>query len=207
MNKPLSSLLLTLILGTSLPMLSGCFPIVAAGVATGALSVSDRRSTGMQVEDQNIELKANGRIRDAFPQASGVAVVSYNRRVLVYGQAPDAATKSKIADSLRAVPNVREVINEIDVGAATGLRTVSTDAIITTRVKASFIDAKDLQANSIKVVTERGVVYLLGLLTEREAKRAAEIAAGVSGVSKVVKVFEVISEAQLAEMPQSGQKK
>lgn len=197
---------LVLIMGVCAPLLQGCFPVVAAGVVTTALSVSDRRTTGTQVEDQSIELKADSRIRERFGSRVSAGTVSFNRRVLVYGQAPDLATKQEIGRIVAAVPNVREIINEVEIAGTQGLGTASGDALITTRVKTSLVDSKDLQANAIKVVTERGVVYLMGLVTEREASRAAQIAAGVSGVVKVVKVFEPISEAQLAEINRQAQK-
>lgn len=183
-----------------LPLLQGCFPIVAAGAVTGVLSVTDRRSTGMQVEDQNIELKAAARISERSNERTSVSVVSYNRRVLVYGQVPDAASKQEFGKIIATVPNVREVINELEISGTAGFGTASNDTFITTQVKASLIEAKDLQANAIKVLTERNGVYLMGLLTEREATRAAQIAAGVSGVTRVVKVFEIISEQELADI-------
>lgn len=197
---------LVVVLGVCTPLLQGCFPVVAAGVVTTALSVSDRRTTGAQFEDQGIELKADSRIRERFGNRVSAGTVSFNRRVLVYGQAPDVATKQEIGRIVAAVPNVREIINEVEIAGTQGLGTASGDSITTTKVKASLVDSKDVQANAIKVVTERGVVYLMGLVTEREASRAAQIAAGVSGVVKVVKVFEPISEAQLAEINRMAQK-
>jgi osmotically-inducible protein OsmY len=203
--KQFKKLVPVLALIATLPALQGCFPVVAAGVVTTALSVSDRRTTGAQLEDQGIELKADSRIRERFGSQVSAGTVSFNRRVLVYGQAPDAATQQEVGRLVSAVPNVREVINEIEIAGTAGLGTASSDSVVTTKVKASLVDAKDIQANGIKVVTERGVVYLLGLVTEREAGRAAQVAAGVSGVVKVVKVFEIISEAQLAEMQKQPQ--
>ncbi|MFN8916711.1 MAG: BON domain-containing protein, partial [Burkholderiales bacterium] len=106
---------LVLIMGVCAPLLQGCFPVVAAGVVTTALSVSDRRTTGTQVEDQSIELKADSRIRERFGSRVSAGTVSFNRRVLVYGQAPDIATKQEIGRIVAAVPNVREIINEVEI--------------------------------------------------------------------------------------------
>ena len=196
----MKKLLLISALLAPLPLLQGCFPVVAAGAVTGVLSATDRRSTGMQVEDQNIELKAATRISERTNDRTSVSVVSYNRRVLVYGQVPDAASKQEFGKLVAAVSNVREVINELEISGTAGLGTASNDTFITTRVKASLVEAQDLQSNAIKVLTERNVVYLMGLLTEREAARAAQVAAGVSSVTRVVKVFEIISEQELTDI-------
>jgi osmotically-inducible protein OsmY len=201
-----TTLLLTL-LAVAAPILQGCFPVVAAGIVTTALSVSDRRTTGAQLEDQGIELKADSRIRERFGNRVSVSTVSFNRRVLVYGQAPDSTTQQEIGRIVAAVPNVRELVNEVELAGTRDLGTASADTVITTKVKAALVDAKDVQAHVIKVVTERGVVYLMGLVTEREAHRAAQVAAGVSGVAKVIKVFELISEAQLAELQKQQEQK
>jgi osmotically-inducible protein OsmY len=201
------TMLLLVILAVGAPVLQGCFPVVAAGIVTTALSVSDRRTTGAQLEDQGIELKADSRIRERFGNRVSVSTVSFNRRVLVYGQAPDSTTKQEIGRIVAAIPNVRELVNEVELAGTQGLGAASADTVITTKVKAALVDSKDVQAHAIKVVTERGVVYLLGLVTEREANRAAQIAAGVSGVAKVIKVFELISEAQLAELQKQHEQK
>jgi osmotically-inducible protein OsmY len=196
---------LILVLAGTVPLLQGCFPVVAAGIVTTALSVSDRRTTGAQVEDQSIELKASSRLRERFGHRVSVSTVSFNRRVLIYGQAPDATTKQEIGRIVAAVPNVRDIVNEVELSGSSGLGTASSDSVVTTKVKASLLDAQDIHANAIKVVTERGVVYLMGLVTEREADRAAQVAASVSGVVRVIKVFELISDAQLAEINRQRQ--
>jgi osmotically-inducible protein OsmY len=201
----LKSMGLILALAGAMPMLQGCFPVVAAGLVTTALSVSDRRTTGAQVEDQSIELKAASRLRERFGSRVSISTVSFNRRVLIYGQAPDATTKQEIGRIVTAVPNVRDIVNEVEISGSSGLGTASSDSVVTTKVKASLLDSKDIHANAIKVVTERGVVYLMGLVTEREADRAAQIAASVSGVARVIKVFELLSEAQLAEIQRQRQ--
>ncbi len=181
--------------------LSGCFPVVATGVVAGAFSISDRRTTGAQAEDQAIELKAFNRFREQFKSDKiSLSVVSFNRIALVTGVVPDAATKAEAARIVAGIDNVRNVLNEVTIGSPTSLKTYGTDVVLTTRVKASYIDRKDLQANLVKVYTEAGVVYLMGLLTEREANVAADLASKVPGVVRVVRAFEIISEAEAARL-------
>ena len=190
-----------LLLSGATVSLSGCFPVVATGVVAGALSISDRRTTGAQTEDAAIELKAFNRFREQFKSDKvSLSVVSFNRIALVTGVVPDAATKAEAARLVSGIDNVRSVLNEISIGAPTSLKTYGSDVVLTTRVKASFIDRKDLQANLVKVYTEAGVVYLMGLVTEREANIAAEIASKVPGVLRVVRAFEIISEAEAARL-------
>jgi osmotically-inducible protein OsmY len=161
---------------------------------------TDRRTAGTQLEDQNIELKALTRIRETVGERGHVNVVSYNRQVLITGEVPTEADRSALEQSIARIEGVRSTVDEMAVMGSTSLTARSNDTILTSKVKASFIDAKDLQANALKVVTERGTVYLMGRVTEREANRAADIARGVSGVQKVVKVFEILTEAELAAL-------
>lgn len=200
------ALLLASVLGSSM-LLSGCFPLVAGGVAGGALALADRRTTGAQAEDQAIELKAFNRFSERFKSEQvSLSVTSFNRIALLTGYVPDAATRSEAAAILGRIENVRTVVNEITVGPKLGATTYAKDTWITTRVKTSLIDTKDLHANAIKVYTEAGVVFLMGIVTEREASRAAEVASKVSGVIRVVRAFEVISEAELARLAPQAQK-
>lgn len=178
--------------------LSGCFPLALGGAAVTGLAVADRRTTGTQVEDESIELRARNAINTNFGDRVSVGVTSYNRQVLLTGQAPTQQDKERVEQFVARVENVRAVVNDISVMPAVTFSQRSNDAFITSKVKASLVDAKDISATAIKVVTERGVVYLMGRVTAREAKRSAEIARGVSGVVKVVRVFEVISEEELA---------
>jgi len=181
--------------------LSACAPLIVGGaVLGGTLMVSDRRTSGTQIEDQAIELKAMNRLHDQLGERGHVSTTSYNRTVLVTGEVPSDADKTTVEQTVSKIENVRSTVNEVEVSGAPSFASRSNDAIITSKVKASFIDARDLFANTIKVVTERGTVYLMGIVTEREATRAADIARGVSGVHKVVKVFEIVSEAELASM-------
>ena len=188
-------------LGITAIGLAGCFPVVATGVVTGALSVSDRRTTGAQAEDQAIEIKAFNRFRERFKSSQiSLSVVSFNRIALVTGYVPDEATKAEAARLVSSIENVRNSLNEVVVGLPPSIRTYGSDTILTTRVKASMLEAKDLQAQVIKVYTESSTVFLMGIVTEREANRAADIASRVSGVRRVVRAFETISEADLSRM-------
>ena len=188
-------------LGITAIGLAGCFPVVATGVVTGALSVSDRRTTGAQAEDQAIEIKAFNRFRERFKSSQiSLSVVSFNRIALVTGYVPDEATKAEAARLVSSIENVRNSLNEVVVGLPPSIRTYGSDTVLTTRVKASMLEAKDLQAQVIKVYTESSTVFLMGIVTEREANRAADIASRVSGVRRVVRAFETISEADLSRM-------
>lgn len=181
--------------------LSGCVALVGGGAAVAGMSAVDRRTTGTQVEDQGIELRAGNRIAEVMGDKARAIVTSYNRVVLLTGQAGNATDKATIEKQVREQSQVREVYNEIEVAPFTAtLGQRSQDSLITTKVKASLVNAKDISASAIKVVTENNVVYLMGIVTPRESKRAAEIARGVNDVAKVVRVFDVISEEELAAM-------
>jgi len=197
MKIPLASLAAALIAVTLLP---ACAPLLIGGAAVGgAMVASDRRTSGTQVEDSAIELKAASRVRD-LASLGNVTVTSYNRTVLITGQVPLEADRTAVEQAVSRVENVRAVVNELAVAGNRSLSVRSTDTIISAKVKATFIDAKDLQSNTLKVLTERGVVYLMGIVTEREAGRATDLARSVDGVRKVVRVFEVISEEALANL-------
>jgi osmotically-inducible protein OsmY len=187
----------------SATLLAGCAPIiVGTAVVAGAVVVTDRRTSGAQLDDEVIEGKASGRIGEALPGDNvRVNTTSYNRMVLLTGEVPTEADKTTVEQVVARIDNVVSVVNELTIGPPNSFNEKTKAAYITTKVKASLVDAKDLFANQIKVVTHRGVVYLMGRVTEREATRAAEIARGVSGVVKVVKVFEILSEAELANGP------
>lgn len=181
--------------------LAACVPLVVGGGAVvGTMVAIDRRTAGAQVEDEGIELRSVNRIREALGDNVHVNVTSYNRQVLLTGEVPTAADSQKVEQIVLAVENVHSVVNDLGVMANTSLSQRSKDTFITGKVRASLVDAKDLTASAFKVVTERNVVYLMGRVTPREAKRSAEIARGVDGVHKVVRVFEVISEEELSRM-------
>jgi osmotically-inducible protein OsmY len=182
-------------------LLAGCAPLIVGGaVVGGAMVATDRRTSGSQVDDEVIELKAKGRMGEAFPDGDNARIntTSYNRMVLLTGEVPTEADKTTAEQVVARIDNVQSVVNELTVGPPNTFGERTKAAFITAKVKASLVDAKDLFANSIKVVTHRGVVYLMGRVTEREATRASEVARGVSGVTKVVRVFEILSESELA---------
>jgi osmotically-inducible protein OsmY len=181
--------------------LTGCFPLLLGGAMVGGTVVyTDRRTSGTQLEDEAIELKASNRISKELGERARVSVVSYNRLVLLTGVVSGEADRAVVGNLVSGIDNVRSIVNEVTVVSAQPTNTVASDALVTSKVKASLVDSKDIFAQSVKVVTERGTVYLMGRVTEREANRATEIARGVSGVDKVVRVFEIISEAELANM-------
>lgn len=179
---------------SALPLLQGCFPVVATGVGAGAAMVSDRRTSGTYVEDESIEWKVSGRIRQRFGNTVNVNVTSYNRNVLLTGQAPNATVLGELEGIVAGVEHVRGVINEVVVGPNSTLTARANDALITSNVKARFVDAKRFSAHHVKVVTEANVVFLLGIVTRTEADAAAEVARTSQGVRKVVRVFEFISD-------------
>ena len=181
--------------------LSACAPLIVGGAMLGGtLMATDRRTSGAQVEDQAIELKSLNRIRDLLGERGHVSTTSYNRLVLITGEVQSEADKAAVEQTVTRLENVRSVVNELEIMGAPSLTSRSNDAIVTSKVKATFVDARDIFATAFKVVTERGTVYLMGRVTEREANRATELARSVGGVQKVVKVFEIISEAELAEL-------
>lgn len=198
---------LALTAGTALvAALSACVPLAVVGgaaVASGMVA-TDRRSSGAQLEDQGIELRGAARIREIANDEMNVTLVSYNRQVLMVGTVGREADKRRAEEVMRRVDNVRSVVNELVVGPGSTFPQRSNDTYITGKVKTSLLDAKDIFANSFKVVTEGGVVYLLGIATPRETERATEITRGVSGVTKVVRVVEIISEADIAQGTRQG---
>ena len=180
--------------------LTACIPLVAGGVASGALLAADRRTSGAQLEDEGIELRALNRIRTNIGERVHVNLTSYNRQVLLTGEVPSAQDKAAVEQIVAKVENVSGVVNDLEVASASTLGQRSSDTLVTGRVKAALIDARDLQFNAFKVVTERGVVYLMGRVTQREADRATAVARATTDVQKVVRVFEIISEAELARL-------
>jgi osmotically-inducible protein OsmY len=170
------------------------------GAVMGSLVATDRRTSGTQLEDEGIELRAASRIRDNLGERGHVNVSSYNRRVLITGEVPNVQDKQLVEQVVSRVDNVQSVVNELaELGNATlGQRT--SDAVVTARIKAGMVDAKDIFANAFKVVTERGITYMMGRVTQREADRATEIARSTAGVQKVVRVFEIISEDELRNL-------
>jgi osmotically-inducible protein OsmY len=199
MRKALAA---SLLLGaTALPMLQGCLPVVAASaVSGGALATLDRRSLGTQTDDETVEWKASSRVGEKFSDNVHLNFTSYNRRVLVTGEVPSEEVKGEIERIVAGIPQVQGVYNELAVAPVTSFSTRSNDSYITTRVKSRFVDSGKFSAVHVKVVTEAGVVYLLGLVTQREADSAIQVARTTSDVKKVVNLLEIISDAKAREL-------
>ncbi len=179
--------------------LSACAPLVVGGAVVGTALVStDRRTTGTQVEDTGIETKATYRIGQAIGSRTHINAQAYNRVLLLTGEVRNDADKAEAERIASGVDNVSRVVNEIEVGFLSSLTSRSNDLVLAGKIKATLIDARDLQTNAFNVVVERGEVYLMGLVTEREAHRATELIRGIPGVKKVVRVLDVISEEELA---------
>ncbi len=181
---------------TSLP---GCAPLVVGSAVMSGMVATDRRTTGIQLEDEGIELRTAQGLRQNLSDAAHVNVTSYNRMVLLSGEVSSAAERELAEKLAKSQENVRSVVNDLAIEPASSLTQRSKDAIATGQIKALLVDAKDLQSNAFKVVTERGIVYLMGRVTARESQRATEIARSASfgGVVKVVRVFETITEEEL----------
>ena len=194
---------LTLAIGVSALIggtLTACFPLVMGGVAGGALVATDRRTSGAQLEDEGIELRATSRIRSNVGERVHVNLTSYNRQVLLTGEVPNAQDKQLVEQIVARVENVSSVVNDLAVMGNSTLTQRSSDTLVTGRVKAMLVDARDLSSNAFKVVTERGTTYLMGRVTQREADRATEVVRSTPGVQKVIRIFEIISEEELARM-------
>lgn len=181
----------------ALCFLTGCVPVVLTGVGVGAgagtLMVEDRRSGGTYIEDEGIELKTSRRIGERLGSDKvHVNVTSFNRNVLLTGEVPDEPTRKEVEKLAMSIENVRNISNEIIIAPKSSLASRSNDALITSKVKARFINNKVFQVNHIKVVTENGVVYLLGLVKRKEGETATRIASATESVTRVVKVFEYL---------------
>jgi osmotically-inducible protein OsmY len=177
--------------------LGACAPLMVGGMVGGAMVASDRRTSGIQLEDEGIELRGANRIREMLGSRVHINLTSYNRQVLLTGEAPTQKDKDYAQQLISQVENVRTVVNELAVAPPSSLSDRSMDALLSGKVKASMVDSKDIFANAFKVVTERSTVYLMGRVTQREAQRATDLARQVSGVKKVVRVFDILTEEEL----------
>jgi osmotically-inducible protein OsmY len=174
----------------ALPALQGCPAVIAGGGLVAVSSIEDRRTTGTQYDDSQIESRAASRIAERLGERAHINVTSFNRAVLLTGETWDEAGRAEAEKIAAAVPNVRSVTNEVQVGGISSGTSRMNDTSITASVKGRFINVKGLNPVHVKVVTEAAVVYLLGLVTEEEAQTATELARTTGGVRKVVKVFE-----------------
>jgi osmotically-inducible protein OsmY len=207
MNKPglNGSLAKAVLCAALVGSLQGCVPLVIGGAAMGAAASMDRRTLGAQTEDKSITVKAEVQVPKLVGDAGHVNIASYNRKVLLTGEVRDEAMKAAVEREVRGIENVVTVINELVVAGPSSYTSRSSDAIITGNVKGSLVEMKTISATSFKVVTERGTVYLMGRVTQREGDLAANIAKSVSGVQKVVKIFEYLSEEELrAQYPKTS---
>ena len=192
-------MLASLAAGAVISSLTACAPLVVGSAVMSGLGAIDRRTTGIQLEDEGIELRTAQGLRQNLSASAHVNVTSYNRMVLLTGEVGSAADKERAEKLAKSQENVSSVVNDLAIEPASSLTQRSKDAVITGQVKALLVDAKDLQSNAFKVITERGVVYLMGRVTSREAQRASEIArsSSIGGVVKVVRVFDIITEEEL----------
>jgi len=180
--------------------LSACAPLILGGAAVGAMVTFDRRTSGAQLEDEGIELRAGSRLREALGDRAHVNINSYNRQVLLTGEVPNENDKQLAEQIVSKVDNVKGIVNELAVMGNTTLGQRSSDTLVTGKVKASFVDARDLYVGAFKVVTERGTVYLMGRVTQPEADKATQITRNIGGVQRVVRIFEIISEDDLRRL-------
>ncbi len=197
-KNTLSKILLASALSCSL---TACVPVMlVSGAVGGSMAASDRRTVGMQTEDKIITLKGENIASKTAGEKGHVNVACFNRKILLTGEVDSEATKQAVANEISSIENVQAVVNELAVMAPSTMGSRSNDSLITSKVSASFLAEKDLHSHAFKTITERGTVYLMGRVTEREGDHAAQVAAGVSGVEKVVKVFEYITEEELQKM-------
>jgi osmotically-inducible protein OsmY len=185
----LNTLILTAVLSTQL---TACVPLVVGGAAVGGSMAADRRTSGTYIEDQAIELKASKAIADSLKEKVHANITSFNRQVLITGEVSDDANKKKAESLVKPIENVASIKNYLEIAKNSSIGTRTNDAYITSKVKANFLKENKFAANYVKVVTETGTVYLLGLVTHKEADDAVEIARSINGVKAVVKVFEYI---------------
>ena len=178
--------------------LGGCAPLLLGTAAGGAFFATDRRTSGAQVEDQTLEVKAGSKLRDVVSETGHVNANSYNRLLLLTGEVPTEEMRTAAEQSVKNLENLKGVVNEIAVMPASSVSARGNDIVLSTKVRATLVDAPDLISNAFKVVVERGEVYMMGMVTEREAKRASELIATIKGVRKVVKVFQILTEDELA---------
>lgn len=189
----------------ALPMLQGCVPaVIVGGAAVGVMSAHDRRSTGTQADDETTEWKAAAHVPSQYKDGSHLNFTSYNRILLITGEVYNEEAKQAIGEAVAKIEGVRLVHNEVTIGPISSLGSRSTDSFIDSKVKARLVDSNQISANHIKVVTEKAVTHLMGIVTEREAKVAVTIARTTDGVRKVVNVMEVLPDADVRRIDNSA---
>jgi osmotically-inducible protein OsmY len=207
-SAPVSLRVATLVVALAAAiLLSGCAQLLISGATMGAtVMYTDRRTPSVQVEDQTLEFKASSRVHETIGDRGHVTVTSYNRVVLITGEVPVDADRAAVEQVVARVEGVRSIINELAAMPASAVSTRINDLVLLGKIKATYVDAKDLQVNAFKVVVNRGTAYLMGRVTEREATRATNLARRIDGVQRVVKAFNIVSDAALAgERPANEQ--
>jgi osmotically-inducible protein OsmY len=197
-GKSTASLLSTLVM--CLGLASCAAPLMFGGVIGGAMVASDRRTAGIQLEDESIEQRSGTAMRENFGSKEHINITSYNRQVLLTGEVSNDTVRRQVESLVSRVENVRAVVNELAIGPASSTSERASDVLLVAKVKASMVDTEDVFANVFKVVSERGTVYLMGRVTQLEAKRATDVVRGMSGVKRVVRVFEYITDDELRAM-------
>lgn len=197
-SKSTASLLSTLVM--CLGLASCAAPLLFGGVIGGAMVASDRRTTGIQLEDESIEQRSATAMRENFGTKEHINITSYNRQVLITGEVSSDNVRRQVESLVSRVENVRAVVNELAIGQASSTSDRASDVLVVAKVKASMVDTEDVFANVFKVVSERGTVYLMGRVTQNEAKRATDVVRGIGGVKRVVRVFDYITEDELRAM-------
>ncbi|MDR2164719.1 MAG: BON domain-containing protein [Zoogloeaceae bacterium] len=189
--------------GLALPALQGCFGLFLGGATVGVLAIADRRSIGVQTDDETIELKAVARLSKDIKDKSHINFTSYNRRILLTGEVPDAATKARVTEEIKRIENVETVWNELVMAGNSSITSRTNDSYLTSKVKARFVDADQFSANHVKVVTEAGTVFLLGIVNNREAGAAIQIARTTQGVRKVVNIMQIGTDDEIRRIDAS----
>lgn len=195
--RPLAAIILATALAASL---QGCVEMVVGTAVVGGIAANDRRTLGAQTDDKAITIKAEASMPRLIGDAGHVNIACFNRKVLLTGEVRDEATRATVEREVASIQGVQGIVNELEIAGRSTYTARGNDAILTGKVKASFVDTRDLSATAIKVVTERETVYLMGRVTQREGQRAAEVTRGVTGVRRVVKVFDYINEDELREI-------
>lgn len=198
----ISKLVFALALSASL---SACIPVIATGVGVGVAATVDRRSYGVQIEDSSIETRLASRISEKLGSWGRVSVTSFNRVVLLSGEVPSETAKQEAAAQVSTLPyQVRTVHNEIQVASKASLSRQSEDTFVTSKVKTRLLESKAVSASQVKVVTESGTVFLMGVLTQAECDAATQIAATTTGVRRVVRLAEIITPEQARALDNPG---
>jgi len=185
---------LILISIVSIPLLTGCVAAVATTAIVGTDMAANRRTSGAYIDDESIELKAFkflGRSTE-LKESSSIQVVSYNRIVLLVGQTPTNALKNEAAEIVRKLDNVREVHNELRISAPDSFLSGTSDTWITTKAKTLLLAEKDFPSSHIKVISENGELFLMGIVSQSEADKAIAVVRKIDGVKRVINVFEII---------------